>query len=177
MNKPTALRALLVPLALSLLISACAGTAAPSAPAGSEGPPSATPGGGGDQPIDGGPGGPGGVIDPSQPQLVIPKPGQQNVHPVAIVEMDARVDGRHAVLNARWWSGVEACYVLDSVAWKRDGTNITVSVREGSPGGDVICIDIAVYKATVIDLGQLEPGEYTVVADKGDAKPITFTIA
>lgn len=178
------LRALLAVLAVSLLLSACAGAAAPSAP-GSEGPPSASPGGSGGvsdpgtgsgEPIGGAPGDPG-VVDPGQAQLVVPKPGQQNVHPVKVQDMEARVEGRHAVLNARWWSGVEPCSVLDSVAWKRDGKTITISVREGSGDGDVICIDLAVYKAVAIDLGQLEPGEYTVIAGDGDAAPITFTIA
>lgn len=183
MNKPAALRALLAVLTVSLLIAACSGAAAPAG--GSEGPPSASPGGSGagsdpgsgtGEPIGGAPGDPG-VVDPGQPQFVIPKPGQKNVHPVSIEEMDARVEGRHAVLNARWWSGIEPCTVLDSVAWKRDGKTITISVREGSGEGDLVCIDIAVYKATVIDLGELEPGEYTVIAGEGNAAPITFTIA
>jgi hypothetical protein len=91
--------------------------------------------------------------------------------------MEVRVAGRHAVLNARWWSGIEPCNVLDSVAWKRDGTTISISVREGSGDGDLMCIDLAVYKATAIDLGELEPGEYTVIATDGDAAPITFTVS
>jgi ABC-type transport system substrate-binding protein len=182
MKKHVALRAVLTALTVSLVLVACSSAAAPSTPP-SESPPSASPpgsGGGSDpglgsgEPIGTDPGN--GDVDPGQPALVVPKPGQLNVHPVAIEEMEARVEGRHAVLNARWWSGVEPCYVLDSVAWKRDGKTITISVREGSGGEDVICIDIAMYKATVIDLGELEPGEYTVVAGDGNAAPITFTI-
>ncbi len=182
MNKPAAFRALLAVLTVSLLISACAGAAVPASPSArpSEAPPSATPGqtGGGSDP-GGAPANPvnPGVVEPGQPQFVVPKPGQQNVHPISIQEMDVRVDGRHAVLNARWMSGVEPCYVLDSVAWKRDGRTITISVREGSSGRDVICIDLGVYKATLIDLGQLDPGEYTVIAGEGNAAPISFTIA
>jgi hypothetical protein len=184
MKKPAALRALLALLAVSLLISACAGPAAPSAPP-SSAPPSASPGGsaggsdpgtGSGEPIGGVPGDPG-VVDPGLPMLVVPKPGQLNVHPVKVQEMDVRVDARHAVLNARWWSGVEPCSVLDSVAWKRDDKTITISVREGSGDGDLICIDLAVYKVVAIDLGELEPGQYTVVAGDGDAAPITFTVS
>ena len=184
MNRPAALRALLAVLTVSLMISACAGAAAPSAPP-SEAPPSASPGGSGGgsdpgvgsgEPIGGAPGDPG-VVDPGQPKFVVPQPGQQNVHPVSIEEMDVRVDGRHAVLNARWWSGIEPCTVLDSVAWKRDGKTITISVREGSGQGDLVCIEIAVYKATLIDLGELDAGEYTVIAGEGNAAPIKFTIA
>jgi hypothetical protein len=185
MKKHVALRAVLTALTVSLVLVACSSAAAPSTPP-SEGPPSASPGssgGGSDpglgsgEPVGSDPGDPGnGGVDPGQATLVIPKPGQLNVHPVPIEEMEARVEGRHAVLNARWWSGVEPCYVLDSVAWKRDGKTITISVREGSGGDDVVCIDLAMYKATVIDLGELEPGEYTVVAGDGNAAPITFTI-
>jgi hypothetical protein len=105
-------------------------------------------------------------------------PGQLNVHPVAIEELVARVEGRHAVLNAIWVSGVEPCYVLDSVFWKLDpatGT-ITVSVHEGTGPGDVMCIEIAVQKAVVIDLGELAPGSYIVTASDGPAPDITFTI-
>lgn len=181
MNKPAPPRALLAILTVSILISACTSAAVPASPSApaSEAPPAADPGGSGSGSDPGGaPANPDpGVVQPGQPQFVVPKPGQQNVHPVSIEEMDARVEGRHAVLNARWWSGVEPCTVLDSVAWKRDGKTITISVREGSGGGDLVCIDIAVYKATVIDLGELEPGEYTVVAGEGNAAPITFTIA
>jgi ABC-type transport system substrate-binding protein len=184
MNRPATLRALLAALAVSMLIAACGGGAAPATPT-SPTPPSATPGGSGGgsdpglgsgEPIGGAPGDPG-VVDPGQPKFFVPQPGQQNVHPVPIEAMEARVDGRRAVLNARWWSGIEPCTVLDSVAWKRDGKTITISVREGSGQGDLVCIDIAQYKATLIDLGELEPGEYTVIAGDGNAPPITFTIA
>ena len=184
MKKHVALRAVLAALAVSIVLVACSSAAAPSTPA-SESQPSASPGasgGGSDpglgsgEPIGTDPGAPGDGVDPGQPALVVPQPGQLNVHPVPIEAMEARVEGRHAVLNARWWSGVEPCYVLDSVAWKRDGKTITISIREGSSGDDVICIDIAMYKATVIDLGELEPGEYTVIAGDGNAAPITFTI-
>src|SRR5919205_2028785 len=78
---------------------------------------------------------------PGQPTLVFPKPGLKNVHPVTIEQLEARVAGRHVVLNARWWSGVEPCSVLDSVAVSRDGASITVSVREGSSNLQIACID------------------------------------
>lgn len=182
MKTPPAVLAL---LALSLIVAACSAAGVPG-PAGSEGPPSSTPGGSGGgsdpgtgsgEPIGGAPGNPGIGIDPGQATFVVPKPGQLNPRPVSIVELEVRVAGRQAVLNARWWSGVEPCTVLDSVAWTRDGRTITISVREGSGGGDLVCIDIAVYKATIVDLGELEPGDYTVIADQGDAAPVTFTIS
>jgi hypothetical protein len=185
-------RTALAGLLLSVALSACAGAAAPSTPNLSPNPtPSPTPSGdqsspgggtiggapgagGGAGPIGGGGGG--GPVDPGQPSLVLPKPGQQNVHPVSIDKLSARVDGHHVVLNARWWSGVEPCSVLDSVAVKQDGHTITVSVREGSSGANVACVDIAMLKATPIDLGDLQPGDYTIVADLGPAVAIAVTV-
>jgi hypothetical protein len=130
--------------------------------------------------VDPGAGNVGGVgpgVQPGQPKLVLPKPGQQNVHDVSIEELSARIAGRHVVLNARWWSGVEPCSVLDSVGVSRTGQTITVSVREGSGKGDVACIDIAMLKVTAIDLGDLEPGDYTIVAGQGDAPAIAITVS
>jgi hypothetical protein len=116
------------------------------------------------------------VVDPGKPTLVLPHPGQLDAHPVSIEELNARVEGRRVVINATWWSGVEPCYVLDSTAVKIDGMTVTVSVREGSSARDVACIEIAIHKVTVIDLGELDPGTYTIVADKGDAEPIQVTV-
>ena len=116
------------------------------------------------------------MVDPGKATLVLPHPGQLDVHNVSVEELTARVEGRRVIVNASWWSGVEPCYVLDSVAVKVDGTSITVSVREGSSARDAMCIEIAMHKVTVIDLGELEPGRYTIAADKGDARPIEVTV-
>jgi hypothetical protein len=196
-------RASLLAVTLVVLVAACTGAGGPSgglagenrsqvpsdigsnpADPGSLPPdePSSSEPGGGTNPGDPGNGGGGGGgvdPDPGQPQQVVPVPGQLDVHPVPIEELRAQVDGRHAVLNAIWTSGVEPCYVLDSVFWKLDpGTKvIDISVREGRGPGDVMCIEIAVQKATVIDLGELDPGTYTVHAADGMAPDITFTIS
>jgi hypothetical protein len=128
-------------------------------------------------PVSGEPsGGNGGGAGPGKPTVVVPQPGATNVHPVAIEEIVARIDGRHVKLNAIWWSGIEPCTILDSTAFKIDGSTITVSVREGTGNGDVACIDIAIRKLTVIDLGELDPGSYTIVADKGDAPALDITV-
>jgi hypothetical protein len=167
--------------ALLLILSACSSSAAPLSPGGSsppgqataspaETPVSADPGSGSSAGSGGGTGG------QSGPQVVVPKPGATNVHPVAIEKIVAKVDGRHVKLNATWWSGIEPCTVLDSTAFKIDGSKITVSVREGTGNGEVACIDIAVQKLTVIDLGQLDAGKYTIVADKGEAPPLHITV-
>lgn len=174
---------------LSIALSACAGATGPSTPGPTPSPaPSgdqSAPGGGvvggnpGAGPIGGpiGGGGGGGPVDPGQPSLVVPQPGQYNVHSVSIDKLSVRVEGHHVVVNARWWSGVAPCSVLDSVATKQDGQTITVSVREGSSAEQVACIDIAMLKATVIDLGDLAPGDYTIAADLGPAPAITITVS
>ena len=128
-----------------------------------------------DQPISAGPsaGGGGGV---GQPKVVAPQSGATNVHPVSIEEIVAKIDGRHVKLNAIWWGGIEPCTILDSTAFKIDGSAITVSVREGTGNGEVACIDIAVQKLTVIDLGELDPGRYTIVPDQGTAPPLDITV-
>jgi hypothetical protein len=116
------------------------------------------------------------VVDPGKPTLVLPHPGQLDPHPVSIEHLGVRVDGRRVVVTATWWSGVEPCYVLDSTAVKVDGKTVTVSVREGSSARDVACIEIAMHKVTVIDLGELDPGTYTIAADKGDARPVEVSV-
>jgi hypothetical protein len=123
-------------------------------------------GGGGGQPAD-----PGG-----QPQLVLPRQPTVQPHPIAITKLLSQVEGRHVVLNAQWWSGVEPCTLLDRVQVDRDGNTFTITVIEGLNPAEVACIDLAVLKATVIDLGELEPGTYTVRASTGDAEPITVVV-
>jgi hypothetical protein len=118
---------------------------------------------------------PGGQV-PGRPQLVVPVPGQAEIHPVSIRRLVAQVDGRRVLLNAHWESGVEPCSVLDSVRVGREGSSITVTLLEGSGNLDAVCIMIAVSKVTVIDLGILETGTYTVRADPGDAAPLTVIV-
>jgi hypothetical protein len=184
----TTIRGLAATCLVIFAVVACSGAVPSASPVASSQPPaSAAPSASPDQPVTSDPGGNGSSggggsapVDPApgQPTLVFPKPGLRNVHPVAIEQLEARVAGRHVVLNARWWSGVEPCSVLDSVAVKQDGRTITVSVREGSSDENAMCIDIAMLKATPIDLGDLDPGTYTIVAGDGSlATPITVTAA
>ena len=119
------------------------------------------------------PGGPGG---PGQPEFVEPQPGQQMVHPVAITELIARVSGNRVELNAKWWSGVEPCSVLDSIEVAREGTTFTIGLFEGTSDPDAMCIAVAVEKVTLVDLGELASGTYTVRASMGEAPDITVTV-
>ena len=148
------------------------GVAVPPAPGGvgGAGPPVAVkpvPIGGGGDPADG-----------SRPSIETPVPGQLNPLPVSVWKMEPLVDGRHVTVLLSWWSGVAPCSVLDSVAIVRDGSMITMTPREGADakaGAQVACPAIAVLRGTIVDLGELEPGTYTLVAN-GDLAPVSITI-
>jgi hypothetical protein len=183
-------RFVLVAAALAVALAACSGAAAPSPSAPVPAGPNPTPvptadagssGGGGGGSVGSG----GGVIvnpvpvDPTagEPTIVTPKPGQKNTHPVGPTSLQASVDGRHVLVRVSWWSGVEPCNVLDSVRVDRSGTDIAITIIEGSSDLDVACIEIAQLKATIVDLGDLQPGTYTISAPNGEAPPIQVTIS
>lgn len=131
--------------------------------------------GGGAVPVDPGPGG----GDPANPEptIVFPVAGVTGIRQVTAADLDVAVNGRDVAARVAWWSGVEPCYALAAVDVVMDGRIITLSVREGSAAGpDTACIGIAVYKATVVQLGELDPGTWTIRA-AGDAAPIEITIA
>jgi len=134
-------------------------------------------GGGGGVVVDPAPGG-GDPGDDMRPSIVEPVPGQLNPVPASGWKMEPSVDGRHVTVLLSWWSGVAPCSVLDSVDVARDGTTITMTPREGADpdaGEQVACPAIAMLRGTIVDLGELEPGTYTLVAN-GDLAPITITI-
>ena len=81
------------------------------------------------------------------------------------------------VLTAFWWSGVEPCNTLDTVVVAERGTSFTITLREGHGPGEVACIDLAQLKATRIDLGDLEPGTYTVADGGGGTSTTTFDVS
>jgi hypothetical protein len=172
------------------------GTAAPTASAPSDGSPVATePGAGGgipDEPGTGGgiPGDPGtgngtglpigpGPVDPGpgQPTIVIPRPGRLNPHPVAPVALAASVDGRHVLVKVSWYGGVAPCAVLDSVKVARSPGTIELTVFEGADALDAICPEIAMLKATIVDLGDLEPGTWSIRATDTEIAPIEVRIS
>ncbi len=112
------------------------------------------------------------------PVIVTAQPGQTNLHPVLPYELGARIDGTgHVIVRVRWWGGIEPCDVLDSVVVTRDGNRFSLTVRVGALAGlNVACIEIARDTATIVDLGVLPSGTYSVRADPGDAPPLTLTV-
>jgi hypothetical protein len=162
--------------------SASAPTAVPgssdTAPATSPGPDDPAAGGGSAGDPGTGTGGDPGVVDPARPEptIVTPAAGLTGVHPVGAAALDTALNGRDVAVRVAWWSGVEPCSVLAGVDVARDGHTFTLTVREGSAAApDTACIEIAQYKATIVDLGELEPGTYTIAAF-GDAAPVTITV-
>ncbi len=116
------------------------------------------------------PGGGGQVPDP-QPTIVNPVAGLQGIHAVNATKLEPGVNGADISVRISWWSGVEPCSVLAGVTVTRDGNTFKLTVTEGSQGQNVACIEIAMYKATVVDLGKVDPGVYTITA-AGDAPAV-----
>lgn len=192
----------LLVLALTLGVSACSGLALPwqrdnglvvSPPDARTGPGGA--GGGGAHDGGGGAvGGGGGVIAPDpgatpgpdgvdpitgmKPSIETPVPGQ--VQPVAanVWAMRPRIDGNHVTVLLEWWSGPPPCSVLDSVLVVRTDATFSLTPMEGADpktGGQVACPAIAMLRGTIVDLGVLAPGTWTLIAH-GDLAPTEITI-
>ena len=170
------------------LVSSFPGIRAPDAPGAiAPGVPDPAPGGGGGGGAVGGgnagigidlPAPGGNVVIPDNPTLVVVHPGQAGLHDVSPVELRSRIDqAGHVIVRVRWWGGIEPCEVLDSVDVVRRGTTFTIALRVGSAaGGQVACIEIARDTATLVDLGILPAGQYTVRAATGDAPAIAVTV-
>jgi hypothetical protein len=172
-------------LLLVVTLAGCSGVAGPTVKPGENGSrepgPTAVPG----DPGGGAGGGVGGAVPVDPPpiggaddgaNLVVPKPGQLDPNPVSVAGLTVSVDGRHVSVRLTWWSGVEPCYVLDSVGVAHDGQTIVLTAIEGHGPERVACIEIAQLKATIVDLGELEPGTYVIDAEPGDATPVTIEI-
>ncbi|MDP9481860.1 MAG: hypothetical protein M3P84_01405 [Chloroflexota bacterium] len=110
-----------------------------------------------------------------EPTIVVAKPGRLEPHPVGATRIESRVTDRRVVIRLTWYSGVEPCSVLDSVGVTRTGNDIVLTLREGADQLGVACIELAMLKATIVDLGELEPGTYTISAG-GDAPPIQVVV-
>lgn len=124
------------------------------------------------------PAGPGQGAVPPDPQgtLVFAKPGVIDPRPVFVSGLSSSMSDGHLVVRVEWTSGVEPCYTLAAVHVERDGDAFTLQVLEGSTGQDMACIDIAMFKATLVDLGELPAGTYSIAADPSDAAPLVVTI-
>jgi hypothetical protein len=116
-------------------------------------------------------------IDPTGGRITVPKPGQLDVHPIAAQMLIATVTGRSVVVAISYTSGVEPCHVLDSIIVKTGPQSFEITLREGHGPEDVACIEIAQFKRTVVNLGELAPGTYRITDGAGGADPISVTVA
>ncbi len=118
----------------------------------------------------------GGVLpEPGSPTLVVPSPGRLQPHRVGATAVEARVVGGRVGARLTWWSGVAPCNVLDSIIVERAERRIRLTIVEGADRLDVACIEIAMLKASDVDLGVLDPGVWTITA-YGEAPPVTVTV-
>jgi hypothetical protein len=108
--------------------------------------------------------------------FVVPKPGQLDVHPIPADSLAATVDGRHVVLTITYTSGVEPCSVLDTVIVERGTGTFAITLRMGRGPGDQVCIMIARVMRTQVDLGELDPGTYTISDAMRGAAPIQVVV-
>jgi hypothetical protein len=115
------------------------------------------PGSAGDDPVasppdDGAAGDPG---DGYEPTITEPAPGT-TTDPRPRPFDTATVAGDDVTVTIDFVSGVEPCYVLDHVDVDYAGDAVTITLFEGSDlsAGDVACIEIGVFKRTVITLDQ-----------------------
>jgi hypothetical protein len=108
--------------------------------------------------------------------VVVPKPGQLDVHPIAADSFSALVDGRHVVLTISYTSGVEPCSILDTIIVQRGQGSFAITLREGHGPGNQVCIMIAKVMKTQVDLGELDPGRYTIADATGGAAPIQVIV-
>ena len=182
-HRPLAIAGLIAALTLGACAGSAASTASPS-PSTPASPSADLPGGGGSSGSDGPVSGIGNPVNPDpvdpgagQAAVVVAKPGQLNPRPLPAALLEASVDGRRVLVKATWWSGVEPCNVLDSVKVERSGFDIAITLIEGTGDPNAACIEIAMQKATIVDLGELEPGTYTITSPGGDAAPVTVTVS
>lgn len=113
---------------------------------------------------------------PGSGELVVPRPGQLDVREIPADLLEAEVDGRSVTIRISFTSGVEPCYVLDTIVVTRGDHAFAVTLRQGHGPGDFVCIDIAVAKHALVDLGALEPGTYTITDAMGGAAPIEVVV-
>ena len=164
-------------LLLGLLATGCGQAATTTTtPTSSSSPPatggSSTPGVAPDVPISGPGDGDGRVMPPFKPTWVVPHPGGGPLTPVSPSGLRVGTRDGAAYAVVRWWSGIEPCSVLRSVAVKTGAATVRLRLVEGTDDPGAACPELAMLKATRVDLGGLEPGTYTVIAG-GERRTLT----
>lgn len=123
----------------------------------------------------GGPGASGGGVPMPSPGIVQPVAGLLNIHDVRAAGISATSAAGRIVATVSWWSGPPPCSALAEVHVDRAGNAFTLTIREGAVQLGIACPAMAMAKATVVDLGAVPAGTYTVAATGVDV-PVTVTI-
>lgn len=107
---------------------------------------------------------PPGVADPgaggANPQVVAVRKDLQNVHPINWDKAD--VGASDESIRVQFYDGIEDCYGLADVKVDYQKDSIVVSLFGGTVPGAQICIEIAVLKATIIELTEPVGGRQIV---------------
>lgn len=172
MHHPSRLGRAVTGLLLPIVLLAACGTSGSTTPA-------STPAvSGPDAPTSNDPSSGDGQVPPADGAIVVvPRPGQLDVHDVSADTIKATVDGRKVTVAVDWWSGVEPCTILDSIIVAKGDGSFALTLREGRGPEEVACIAIAERHRAFIDLGELEPGTYTISDATGGAAPIEVVVA
>ena len=135
---------------IGVLVVVAAGAAIAASTSGPDSPVSSGPITGNPPPDDGG------------PLIVEPRPGLADV--VARRFDSATVGDDDTTVTIDFISGVEPCVVLDRVDVRYDPATVTITLFEGHDpnAGDVVCIEIAVYKRVVVQLDEPVDGRTIV---------------
>lgn len=162
-----------ISLALGIALVGCTGGTSSPPPAGSPStPPSATP-----VPTDPPPASDDGPPIGDGVKVVVPRPGQLDVHPVAAEALAATLDGRRLTVTVDWWSGVEPCTILDTVVVETEAGGYAITLREGRGPEEVACIAIAERHRTIVEFpDDLAPGTYTIRDGAGGAPSVEVVI-
>jgi len=157
-------------IAVAVLLAACASSGASVAPS-AAGPPDEVPAVS-EPPAIGEPGA--GGAEPVEPQ-----PGQQNVHPVTIEQLEATASGTTVSVDAQWTSGVDPCYVLDRAEVKINENDQTIDLTlfEGTSDPDAICVMMAVAKHTIVPFEVPSTGTWTIRDSQGGAQPVEVVVS
>jgi hypothetical protein len=98
------------------------------------------------------------VVDPAPdtaaPQIVEPRPGMAGVRARPFDSASVQADGVTVTID--FVSGIEPCYVLDHVEVVETPDEVTITLFEGHDpaAGDAVCIEIGVFKRTVVTLDE-----------------------
>jgi hypothetical protein len=104
-----------------------------------------------DDPVSSSPVDPGDPIASPTPRIVEPTPGLTGVHPNAF---DTAVAVDEDTVRVEYYLGVEACYGLDRVDVEYGEEVVIITLYSGNVRGAEVCIDIAEFVATIVELDE-----------------------